>query len=316
MPDVLDFINNDRKNHTFVPKENKPKAPNMSWMKLTHKTMLDHMLIYKPILDSEGFPYRCIYRPLELHITCHDDSGNSRRRSFEILEDPSLYGHLTEGEMSLYNEVRGKFYAINDMGVQNTWIKSYKQMTIFYAYAMAIIDGNLKQVLEAPTLSLVMHTSQKFLENFHKQCDSKNAVLGSNSWLGDFYNLDKPESVMTVKTTKANIGFDVVVDFIANRPTQITPDELKKAKESVRSLNEVKFAAKFDPQWFEDVNKQFTNWMTEQANQHTTEPVNTELDKVQTEIQSGEAMNASSVPPMANANGEITPPDPNLQMKA
>lgn len=314
--DVLDFINKDKKNYEHKPKEkDKPKV-DMSWIELTRKDMLDHTLIYKPVTDADGMPYRCIHRPIELRITCSDQQGNSRRRCFEILEDPSLYGPLTEGERKLYDEVLGKFYAINDMQVERTWTKSRKQLTIFYAYSMALVDGTLKQVLEKPTLSLVMHSSQKFLENFHKQCDTKNTVFGTNAWLGEFYDLKVPTSVMTLKTSKANIGFDVTVDFIQNRPTQVTADELLQAKESVKSLNDVKFSNKFDPQWFQDVNWMLNNWMAENSNQHTTVPVDTALDQVQTEIESGEAMAASEVPPMQNADGEIQPPDPNLQMKA
>lgn len=318
--DVLDFVKKDKLDNAPKPKEEKKPRVYANFLKLTDKRNLDHTLVYKPIKDAKGVPYRRIHSAMEFHIKTHDDAGNYKFRTYEIFEDPSNYGPLTDKERELFEEVKSNIYQINDMkDSKSAWMKVSKFLTIFYAYSYSFINSDNKNELENPVLSLVTHSSSKLLENFHKACETKNAVYCTESWLRDYYSLESPGKTFVVKTSKAekSFGFDVTVDFLElpADALKVSVDDLKKAQESTRDLDEVRFKAKFDPAYFEEILKVCKNWFAERANSVTETPVDSELDNVKTEMESQSEMKTSDVPPLGSNSEDIQPPDPNIQMR-
>jgi len=319
---ILNFLHKDQENHKPKDKEKPKKKVNSSFLGLTDKQWRGYNYIYKPILDVNNHPFRRVNNPIEFHIQSHDDNGNSRWFHFNFLEGVGNYHGLTQDEIDVYNKALALVYQIKDMNA-GPWIKSSKEKTLFYAYSMALLteeNGKMVNKLENPTLQLVYHNSANFLKAFYKSSNMKSEIRGSESWILDYYSLDRPDCVFAVKTVRADIGFDVAFEFVDGRKSDVTPDQLKSLKDEssevhVGDLETVLYSSKFDRGYFELIIRVCNNWLAEQANQHTDKPIDSNLDSVQTEIESGGEINSSSVPPLGSTNGDIPLPDASIQMK-
>ena len=316
--DILSFIHQDEENNKPREKgENKKKKTSVGILGLTDKQWRGCNYIYKPILDVNNKPFRRIPNPIDFHIQCHDDAGNLKWRHFYFMEGSQHYQGITDSERKLYDEALGLVYQIKDKNA-GPWIKSTKSKTLFYGYSMAILateDNRSVNKLEAPTLSLVYHNSLNFLKEFHKSKNMKTEIRGSESWILDYYSLDRPDCVFACKTIKGDIGFDVSFEFVDGRKTDVTADQLKQVKETVGDLDTALYSARFDPNYFEELKKVCLNWFAEKANEHTDAPIKSDLDNVATEVEQGTEINSSSVPPLGSNNGDIPLPDASLQMK-
>lgn len=308
---VLNFLEKDKEENKKPSNQNKPKS---NYLSLSKKDYRGCTFIYKPLLDVNGQPYRRVKNPIELHIQCPDEQGNLRWRTYSIYGNMNDYGRLTDREQNLYKTAKDLLTEVGQWSEEqgSPYLSERKVKIIFYAYAIAMLDANNKSVDINKGFTIVDHTSVKYTESFHKVRETKSSVMGTGTWINDYFDLEKPGHNVIVKTTDATQGFgmDVTVDFM-ERGNPPTVEELTAAREQCGDLNNLVVKASFNPEYFEEIIKICSDWKKIKLAEKSTSPVESPLDKLQTEIASGTPGEVGTpVTPLGKPIGGTNPPPP------
>lgn len=315
--DILAFCEKDKQEQS--KNSGNPSKKSNNFLSLSKEVYRGCTYIYKPLLDINGLPYRRVKNPIELHIQCPDENGNLRWRTYSILGNMNDYGRLTDREQILYKNAKELLCEVGQWSEEQgyPYLSERKLKIVFYAYTIAMLDANNNPKDINKGFTIVDHTSVKFTESFHKIRETKSSVMGTGTWINDYFDIEKPGHNVVVKTTNATQGFgmDVTVDFM-ERGNPPTVDELKAAQEFCGDLNNLVVKASFNPEYFEEIIKVCSEWKKAKLSEKASSPVESNLDKIQTEVANGKVGDiGQAVSPLGQPLNGNPPPPPSSQMQ-
>lgn len=310
--DITKFLEKDKE---LERRPNKERKSLFQYITLSKKAHFGLTFIYKPLLDTQKRPFRRILNPYELHINTINAEGKNRWMTYGIYGDVNCYGRLNQEERDAYNKASQLMHMVGEWGEESAWATARKMKTIFYAYALKFLNPHNKDFLESPGLTLVEHTSSRLLTSFHKVSDTKTSVFGSNSWIEPYFNTANPNHNIIVKTTAADIGMDVVVDFM-ERNSGISQEVLEEAATNVGDLDNLCVKNSFDLNYFKEIITVCEDWIARKQGVTSSVVIPSSIDNVQLEVASKESNIGVAVTPLGKPiiDAEILPPD--IQMKS
>jgi len=321
--DLNEFLDEEQKATEKKPKEPKSKRKYSGRIELSNKMFVGSTLIYKPVLDKCKRPFRRISGLNEVHIKIPDDNGTDKWQHFTYLSDPNGYTNMNAMLQKKYNQLVELANKVSLWGSPNGWVKSRKNYTIFYALGLSLKDKDGNEVFKEPELKLFCHSSAGFVKSFLTAREAKAQTKKKNpGWISKYFDVNDNNNIMSVTTKKADIGFDVSVqfdydedgtyefpqeatyaEFINDLATEVCPTELVEATLDYRI-------------------KQLETWIAQESQQTTAKPapagaVETKKDienKKFTTVQEGEHVDEtpkkSTVPEKADDSEDAPPPAP------